>query len=131
MAYIWSHVEPATAIWCACIMTYRPLIVGLKNSLQSSFNKKDQSLQKDTSSASESKPTSHESNNCTATQWPNGQGLGSQELLTYPNLNRKATNNEVHIIRTYLHHHQDPDLEKDDYECAATTVSHKASLAAE
>ncbi|MCJ1468579.1 hypothetical protein MMC07_007208 [Pseudocyphellaria aurata] len=33
--YLWSHVEPATAIGCACLMTYGPLFSGVSPRLQS------------------------------------------------------------------------------------------------
>ncbi|MCJ1423249.1 hypothetical protein MMC29_001131 [Sticta canariensis] len=35
--YLWSHIEPATAIWCACLMTYRPLFVEIGLKLSSVF----------------------------------------------------------------------------------------------
>lgn len=36
--YLWSHVEPATAIWCACLMTYRPLFANISLRLRSVFS---------------------------------------------------------------------------------------------
>ena len=35
--YLWSHIEPATAIWCACLMTYRPLFADIGLKLSSVF----------------------------------------------------------------------------------------------
>lgn len=42
--YLWSHVEPATAIACACLMTYGPLFAGVSPRLQSFIGGSKQNL---------------------------------------------------------------------------------------
>ena len=36
--YVWSQIEPATAIICACLVTYRPLFKDLKTGFSKLFS---------------------------------------------------------------------------------------------
>lgn len=36
--YVWSQIEPAVAILCACFVTYKPLLARLRTSVSSVFD---------------------------------------------------------------------------------------------
>ncbi|MCJ1465320.1 hypothetical protein MMC07_003937 [Pseudocyphellaria aurata] len=42
--FLWSHVEPATAIWCACLMTYGPLFAEVGPELRGFFGGRKERL---------------------------------------------------------------------------------------
>ena len=131
--YLWSHVEPATAILCACITTYRPLVISIKESLQSKFSRSKENVSKekpwysgssnsnfnDGSSRSRSLPESM--------RWPIGRGLRGQADLRYQNLNRKATSDKLHVIHVLPKQH-DSVPHTAEYECTTIAVGREASL---
>lgn len=121
--YLWSFIEPATAIWCACLMTYRPLFVdvGLKlrivfgGSKQALSNKKKLFNSKSSSSA-----------------WPSlGRNLHGKESAGYQDLSAKTGKGNLHIVNFYmkpapLDRRTSPRL--DDYERPKITVGTESSL---
>lgn len=127
--YLWSHVEPSTAILCACIMTYRPLFIGFKESLQSRFSKSE-GLSKGklwNASVSDSNSNSDQSRSHTEPmQWPVGRGLRGQPDLKYQNLDRRATNDKPHAIQIPPKQ-QDPTPDDAEYKCATIAVGREAS----
>lgn len=90
MVYLWSHVEPATAIWCACIMTYRPLFACL-NTKYLRFRSRQSDLSNDQTNTSESIDDRG--------SWPStGQKLRSQESAGCKDLCVKAAKGKAHAI---------------------------------
>lgn len=65
--YIWSHIEPATAILCACLATYRPLFVNLHLRLPSVLSGKLGSTNRTTWNESKTGRMSHSSSSGAAT----------------------------------------------------------------
>lgn len=83
--YIWSHIEPATAILCACLVTYRPLFANLHLRLPSILSRgKLGSTTRTSWSDSKTGTTSNSSSNGVATgNELEGQTLSDHHPLGY------------------------------------------------
>lgn len=100
---MWTDVEAATAIICACMVTYRPLFVNISQSLSkipslskvsslfskgsSVFKRSTQENWKDLEEATDSQ-----------LQWPIGKDLHGRDVLRLQDLNAKATKDRLHVI---------------------------------
>lgn len=128
--YLWSHIEPATAIWCACLMTYGPLFAEIGLRLRSVFGGSKQTT-------SNKKKLSHSktSNNITGSDsdsWPSlGLNLRGAESAGYRELSARAANGKVHVVNVSIKPCP-PDrrasFPADEYECSRIAVGRDASL---
>lgn len=87
--YIWSHIEPATAILSACLATYRPLFVDLHLRLPSVLSGgKLGSTNRTTWSESKTGRMTHTSSSAAATgNDPEGQNLNDHHPSGYFQMN--------------------------------------------
>ena len=95
--YLWSQVEPATAIICACVITYRPLFTNVKLD----FSKFSGLFSKGTVESKRSGQdgwTDLESDLDHGFTWPVGKDLQSCDVVRLQDLNAKATKDGLHIV---------------------------------
>ena len=98
--YTWSEVEPATAILCACVVTYRPLFTNLNLNFSkvSSIFGKGGAASKATRDEGwkdlEGEPNLE-------LQWPVGRDMLGRNDLRLQHLNAKATNDGLHVINVH------------------------------
>lgn len=125
--YLWSHVEPATAIWCACIMTYRPLLVEVRKNFLGVFSR-------GRPTSSESRTWYHSKVGADGDRSTNSselmgsfeqRGIWRQIAPENQDLNIRTTP-EKHIINS-TPISQVPEVHEED-ECLATAVDKEASL---
>jgi len=96
--YLWTQVEPATAILCACVVTYRPLFTNLNSNifkLSSLFGKSGS-----VGSAKNSGCTNIDDDRNIQPQWPAGQYSRRREVVRFQDLNAKGTKGGVQVINT-------------------------------
>ncbi len=95
--YLWSQVEPATAILCACIITYRPLFtnVNLNLSKVSALFSTGTAESKGTRQDGWTDLANDLDNNFT---WPVGKDLQGRDVVRLQDLNAKATKDGLHIV---------------------------------
>ena len=90
--YLWSHIEPATAILCACLMTYRPLFADMGLKLQSLFGASKQII-----SGKKGSLNSKSSNSSTGPDSDAPPSLGrGQESAGYGDLSARAAKGNLH-----------------------------------
>lgn len=128
--YLWSHIEPATAIWCACLMTYRPLFVDIGSGLRSVFGGSKQTL-------SNKKKLFHSKTNNNSTgsdsdSLPSlGQNLRGKESAGYRELSARAANGKVHVVNVSINP-LPPDrrasFPADEYESSGIAMGRDTSL---
>ena len=95
--YLWTQVEPATAILCACIVTYRPLFTNVNLNL----SKLSSLFSRGTVDSKRSRQdgwTDLESDLDHSRTWPVGKGLEGRDVVRLQDLNAKATMDGLHII---------------------------------
>ena len=95
--YLWSQVEPATAILCACIITYRPLLTNLNLNL----SKVSGLFSKGTEESKGSRQdgwTDLENDLDHNFAWPVGKDLQGRDVVRLQDLNAKATKDGLHIV---------------------------------
>lgn len=95
--YMWTQVEPATAILCACIITYRPLFTNVNLN----FSKLSSLFSKGTVESKRSRQdgwTDLESDLDHGYTWPVGKDLQGRDVARLQDLNAKATKNGLHIV---------------------------------
>ncbi len=135
MAYLWSHIEPATAIWCACIMTYRPLFACL-NTKYHSFRSRQSNLSNNQTN------TLSDNIDDGGTRRPSTirNLLSGEESAGYKDLYVKAGKGKVHVINvamtpyspepktTKTKKNGQDDRQEDEYECSNIAIGREASL---
>ncbi|MCJ1267410.1 hypothetical protein MMC22_007295 [Lobaria immixta] len=127
--YLWSHIEPATAIWCACLMTYRPLFVDIGSKLRSVFggSKPNPSNKKFSSSKTTNSSTGFDSD-----AWPSPpENPHGQESAAYRDLHARGAKGNLHVVEFPMKPsppplHSSPPA--DEYECSRIAVGREASL---
>ena len=95
--YLWTQVEPATAILCACIITYRPLFTNVKLN----FSKLSGLFSKGTVESKRSRQdgwTDLEGDLDHSFTWPVGKDLQGRDVVRLQDLNAKVTKNGLHIV---------------------------------
>ncbi|KAL9041149.1 MAG: hypothetical protein Q9214_004209, partial [Letrouitia sp. 1 TL-2023] len=95
--YLWSQIEPAVAILCGCLVTYRPLFRNMMLSLPKQLQRFSHSSQ--TGSSSEDTPSTKERD--LEFKWPAARGLRGQSL-SYQDLSSKVKKNGLHIYSVNL-----------------------------
>ncbi|MCJ1462047.1 hypothetical protein MMC07_000647 [Pseudocyphellaria aurata] len=126
--YLWSHVEPATAIWCACLMTYRPLFVDLCSRFQSILGGSKQ-----TSSKNElNRTTSGINEGSDSDALPSlGRDLRGNDSAGYLKLSARAAKGNLHIVNVWAKP-SSPERRNsssaDEYECSRIAVGREASM---
>ncbi|KAI4163379.1 MAG: hypothetical protein LQ342_002886 [Letrouitia transgressa] len=90
--YVWSQIEPAVAILCGCLVTYRPLFRNMTLSLPKQLQRFSHSSQ--TGNPSEDTPSTKERD--LEFKWPAARGLRGQ-ALSYQGLYSKVNKNGVHV----------------------------------
>ena len=85
--YLWSQVEPATAILCACMMTYRPLFTNINVNLSNVSGLFSKGTVESKSSRLENDFT-----------WPVGIDSQGRDAARLQDLNAKATRDGLHIV---------------------------------
>ncbi|MCJ1265640.1 hypothetical protein MMC22_005520 [Lobaria immixta] len=128
--YLWSHIEPATAIWCACLMTYRPLFVDIGLRLQGIFGGSKQ-----TPSNKKNLFNSKKKNSSTGSDsdgWPSlGRSLSGQESAGYRDLSASAADGKLHVVNVPVKLSPIPRRSSppvDEYECSRIAVGREASV---
>ena len=92
--YLWSQIEPATAIACACLVTYRPLFRDMKVGLSTLFSTHTRS--RNTPGSDQGGDlNSAENGRAEALSVPKCQGQNGSRLR---DLNDKAVQGKLHII---------------------------------
>lgn len=127
--YLWSHIEPATAIWCACLMTYRPLFVDISSKLRGFF---DGNKQNPANKRSFSSKTTNSSTGFDSDAWPSpSENPGGQESAGYRDLHARGAKGNLHVV-DFPMKPSPPDLHssspRDEYECSRIAVGREASL---
>lgn len=92
--YLWSQIEPATAILCACLVTYRPLFANISFSLPSRLTS-FLNFKRGSSSGSDVEDDNTYERRLQY-QSPTAHGLHTP--TTYQDVHAKVTKNGVHII---------------------------------
>ena len=95
--YLWSQVEPATAILCACITTYRPLF----RNVNLNFSNVTGLFSKGTVESKRSRQdgwTDLESDLDHSFTWPVGKDVQDRDVVRLQDLNAKATKDGLHIV---------------------------------
>ncbi|KAL8903239.1 MAG: hypothetical protein Q9207_004050 [Kuettlingeria erythrocarpa] len=111
--YLWSQIEPATAIICACAVTYRPLFrktspsIPKKLSSILSFGRRGGSL---------GTHDDAESQRRLQYEWPAADGLAAP--MTYQEMHAKVTKHGAHVVET----RQDPFGTRTTYEAATPYI---------
>ena len=95
--YLWSQVEPATAILCACIITYRPLFTNINIDLSnvSGLFSKGTIESKGSRKGGWTDLENDLNHNFT---WPVGKDSQGRDVLRLQDLNVKATGDGLHIV---------------------------------
>ena len=76
--YAWSQIEPATAILCACVVTYRPLFLNMK--FDHKFSRLSSSLSRSKHARSKTQDwTDMENFQNAQMQWPVAQDFHSDK----------------------------------------------------
>ncbi|MCJ1467562.1 hypothetical protein MMC07_006187 [Pseudocyphellaria aurata] len=119
--YLWSHIEPATAIWCACLMTYRPLFAGMGLWLQTKFGgrKPSSSNQKMVFNSKTSNSSSRSGSNAWASLGPNLRG---KESTGYKDISANGNHHVVIVSVNPSPPDHDPSFPADEYECSEIAV---------
>lgn len=91
--YLWSQVEPATAILCACIITYRPLFTDININLSNVSGLFSKGTVE--SKGSRQGGWTDLENDFT---WPVGKDSKGHDAVRLQNLNAKATRDGLHIV---------------------------------
>ena len=95
--YIWTQVEPATAILCACIVTYRPLFKNFKLNLSKFLGL----FSKGTVESKRSRQdgwTDLENDLDHSFMWPVGKDLQGRDVVRLQDLNAKAAKDGLHVV---------------------------------
>ncbi|KAL8932425.1 MAG: hypothetical protein Q9216_006842 [Gyalolechia sp. 2 TL-2023] len=92
--YLWSQIEPATAILCACLVTYKPLFSNISFSFPTRFSSLFSFKRGSSGASSEDHDDDHERR--LQYQWSAAQGLCTP--MTYQDMHAKVTKHGVHII---------------------------------
>ena len=125
--YLWSHIEPATAIWCACLMTYRPLFrdIGLK--LRSIFG-----YNKQTPSNNKTLFGRKASVNPNSDAWPSrGQLLHVHASVEHRDLSARTATKNLYVVNVFMEpsppdHHSPPPA--DEHERSRFAAGSESSL---
>ena len=128
--YLWSHLEPATAIWCACIMTYRPLFVDLNLKYQTlvSRNCRDSSMAKFWFSTPSSKRSSSTGKTDSVLQLPFWRSMHSRESSKYSNVGEGGANEKSHVVHVRAAREVGNVFHGGQYECSAIAFGRETSL---
>ncbi|MCJ1422934.1 hypothetical protein MMC29_000814 [Sticta canariensis] len=124
--FLWSHVEPSTAIWCACLMTYRPLFQGIGLELRSIFSHNKQT------------PSNHKSffgrkasADPNSDAWPSrGRLLRGRESVGYRDLSARTATRNLYVVNVFMEpsppdHHSAPPA--DDHERSRFAAGRESS----
>lgn len=128
-AYLWSHVEPATAILCACLMTYRPLFADISLKLQSVLGASKQVI-----SGKKGLLNSKSPNSGTGPDSDASPSLRrGQESARYGDLSARATKGNLHVVNISMRpcpqdRRSPSPPPADEYECSRIAVGREASL---
>ena len=97
---MWSEAEAATAIICACMVTYRPLFVNISQSVSkvSSLFSKGNSISK---RATQDGWKDLEDATDSQLQWPIGKDSHGRDVLRFQDLNAKATKDMLHVVNIH------------------------------
>ena len=96
-AYTWTQVEPATAILCACFMTYRPLFANVRLNLSKVSDLFSKGTVESKGSKQDGWTDVVSDSNLTFT-WPGGKDMQGRDVVHLQDLNAKATTDGLHII---------------------------------
>ncbi|KAL9000056.1 MAG: hypothetical protein Q9188_005760 [Gyalolechia gomerana] len=94
--YLWSQIEPATAIFCACLVTYRPLFTNISFSFPSKFSSLFSFKRGSSRASSDEENDNYERR--LQYQWSAAHGLRTS--MTYQDMHAKVTKHGVHIVET-------------------------------
>ena len=94
--YLWTQVEPATAILCACIINYRPLFTNINIDLSiSGLFSKGNVESKGSRQGGWTELENDFNHNFT---WPVGKDSRGRDVVRLQNLDAKATGDGLHIV---------------------------------
>ena len=91
--YLWTQIEPATAILCACIMTYRPLFTNINIDLSNVSGLFSKGTVE--SKGSRQGGWTDLENDFT---WPVGKNSQGHDVVRLQDLNARATRDGLHIV---------------------------------
>lgn len=91
-AYLWSEIEPGTAILCACAVTYRPLFTNVKISFSSLIRRGKQPSSGDIETHTEDSQRQY------LYGWP-AASHKLRDSMTYHNMHAKVTKPDLHAVK--------------------------------
>lgn len=107
--YLWTQVEPATAILCACIITYRPLFTNINidlSNISGLFSKGSV----ESKGSRQGGWTDLENDSNQNYTWPVGKDSEGRDEVRLQDLNANATGDGLHIVNIDpLQSHNKPD----------------------
>lgn len=128
--YLWSHIEPATAIWCACLMTYRPLFTDIGMRLRNVFGDSRQTLSSSVELVNRKSDNSNTGSDSDA--WSSlGQNSRGHESTGCQDLSIEATKEKLHVVDVSINPSPTDrrfSFNVDEYECSRIAVGREASL---
>ena len=95
--YLWSQVEPATAILCACFITYRPLFTNINIDLSNISGLFSKGTVESKGSRQGGWTDLENGFNYNYT-WPVGMDSQGRDVVALQDLNAKATGDKLHIV---------------------------------
>ncbi|KAL8828159.1 MAG: hypothetical protein Q9170_006724 [Blastenia crenularia] len=94
--YLWSQIEPAAAVLCACLVTYRPLFKNVDFSILTKFSSLFSLSRHDSIASSNDDDDDPEKR--LQYRWPAARGIHNS--LTYQDMFAKVTKHGVHVVET-------------------------------
>lgn len=129
--YLWSHIEPATAIWCACLMTYRPLFADISLKLWSVFDR-SKSTPSNELKLVNIKKTNNDNTGFDSDAGPSlGQNPGGQQSDGYRDLSNSNSKGNLQVFEvpiTPTPSDRRFTVHADEYECSRIAGQRGTSL---
>lgn len=98
-AYMWSQIEPAVAILCACLVTYRPLFVNINLNfmkLTSVFTRSSHARSSGKDSIELTDGSGSEM------RWPDTQVFDGHDTRRIRQLNARAAKDDLHVVNVEM-----------------------------
>lgn len=128
--YLWSHIEPATAIWCACLMTYRPLFADIGLKLSSVFAGSKLTPSNELKLVN-SRPKNDNSGSDSDAGPSLGQNLSGQQSDGYRDLSDRNAKGNLHVFEVSIEPTPSDRrslVHTDEYECSRIAGERETSL---
>ncbi|MCJ1463094.1 hypothetical protein MMC07_001699 [Pseudocyphellaria aurata] len=128
--YLWSHLEPATAIWCACLVTYRPLFRDLCSRFQRIFGSSKQNFLNRKKCLNRNRSGTNDGSNSDAPPWV-GRDLCVNDSAKYLKVSVRAAKGDLHVVNFYVKPSSPERLDSspaDEYGSSRIAADREASM---